>query len=86
MLKHSITHVRKMHKVCRIIQACFVLHNIAQKGGDFWREADPQQEDEAPVGNGNHNEVPPLRRQAQAIDARLCRDNLVDNYFTIQRN
>ena len=83
MLKHSVTRVKDLGRICRVIQATFVLHNIAQKGGDIW-EIDEEALRDAHMGNGTFNEA--RIGGETAMDATLRRNNIVENYFTVARN
>ena len=79
MLKHTITRVKLMGRVCAIIQACIVLHNIATKRGDMWL-LDANEDNE---GNGNFDRlgVNPAHVDP-TVDGCVKRQNIVDNYFT----
>lgn len=77
MLKHTVTCIRDMGAICSVIQACIVLHNIAQKRGDLIA-FDLEEENE-----GNDNFGLPAGN-AFTVDGRTKRQMLVDNYFTLQ--
>ena len=77
MLKHTVTRIRDMGAICSVIQACIVLHNIAQKRGDLIA-FDLEEENE-----GNDNFGLPAGN-AFTVDGRTKRQMLVDNYFTLQ--
>ncbi len=84
MLKDGIFRMKDDGEICNAIVASAVLHNIAQRNGDFMECDEPEPEDDdaaqgaaAAAPGGDITAYP----ETMNVDGQQARQEIIDSYF-----